>query len=118
MLRMSSAKECLRRAQAARAPSARLRRLPRAERARSAAGQVLLTEEITGSLRTLKAAPALARERFSALQKRGVIEPRVPVARKGGRGRVSYIAGEKGEATRQGHAALMAERKAAAAALR
>ncbi len=117
MLSMVNAEDCWRRARAPRAPAAQLRRLQSAERARAAAGQVLLTEEITGSLRMLKAAPALARERFSALQKRGVIEPRVPVARKGGRGRVSYTAGEKGEATRQGHAALMAERKAAAAAL-
>ena len=80
--------------------------------------QVLLTEEITGSLRKLKPAAMLARERYSSLQNRGIIEPRVPVARRGGRGRITYTAGEKGEKARQGHAELMAERKAAAAAAR
>ena len=79
---------------------------------------MLLSEEITGSLRKLKPAAMLARERYSSLQKRGIIEPRVPVARRGGGKRITYTAGEKGETTRQGHAELMAERKAAAAARR
>lgn len=78
---------------------------------------MLLTEEITGSLRQLKPAAMLARERYSSLQKRGVIEPRVPVTKRGGRRRVVYTAGEKGERTREGHADLMAARKAAAAPL-
>lgn len=38
--------------------------------------QVLLSEEVTGSLRQLKASATLARDRFKSLQKRGLIEPR------------------------------------------
>ncbi|KAK9742285.1 hypothetical protein RND81_03G161500 [Saponaria officinalis] len=37
--------------------------------------QVLLTEEITGSLRKLKACCTLARDRFKSLEKRGLIVP-------------------------------------------
>ncbi|XP_074287156.1 ribosome biogenesis protein NOP53 [Silene latifolia] len=37
--------------------------------------QVLLTEEITGSLRKLKACYTLARDRFKSLEKRGLIVP-------------------------------------------
>lgn len=37
---------------------------------------MLLTEEVTGSLRRLKPTPTVVRDRFKALQKRGVIEPR------------------------------------------
>jgi hypothetical protein len=43
---------------------------------------VLLTEEVEGSLRRLKACTTLAKSRFLSLQKRGVIEPRIPVAPK------------------------------------
>ncbi|GAB4827669.1 hypothetical protein Ancab_034554 [Ancistrocladus abbreviatus] len=37
--------------------------------------QVLLSEEITGSLRQLKVCPTLARDRFKSLEKRGLIVP-------------------------------------------
>uniref|UniRef100_A0A1J3FVA9 Ribosome biogenesis protein NOP53 n=1 Tax=Noccaea caerulescens TaxID=107243 RepID=A0A1J3FVA9_NOCCA len=37
--------------------------------------QVLLTEEITGSLRKLKACCTLARDRFKSLEKRGILVP-------------------------------------------
>uniref|UniRef100_A0A803M430 Ribosome biogenesis protein NOP53 n=1 Tax=Chenopodium quinoa TaxID=63459 RepID=A0A803M430_CHEQI len=37
--------------------------------------QVLLTEEITGSLRKLKACYTLARDRFKSLEKRGILVP-------------------------------------------
>lgn len=58
--------------------------------------QVLLTEEITGSLRKLQAAPMMARERYRALQKRGVIEPRMRVAKRRGR-RMTFAIGERAE---------------------
>mmetsp|Transcript_6152 Transcript_6152/g.17651 ORF Transcript_6152/g.17651 Transcript_6152/m.17651 type:complete len:394 (-) Transcript_6152:215-1396(-) len=47
--------------------------------------QVLLTEELQGSLRTLKAAPMLARDRYKSLQQRGIIEPRSKSQHKPGR---------------------------------
>ncbi|XVF24210.1 hypothetical protein REPUB_Repub13aG0108100 [Reevesia pubescens] len=37
--------------------------------------QVLLSEELTGSLRKLKGFATLARERFKSLEKRGLIPP-------------------------------------------
>ena len=37
--------------------------------------QVLLTEEMTGSLRKLKACCTLARDRFKSLEKRGILVP-------------------------------------------
>lgn len=48
--------------------------------------QVLLSEEVNGSMRQLKASATLARERFKSLQKRGLIEPR-EVARQRGKAR-------------------------------
>ncbi|XP_057532242.1 ribosome biogenesis protein NOP53-like isoform X2 [Amaranthus tricolor] len=44
--------------------------------------QVLLTEEITGSLRKLKACCTLARDRFKSLEKRGIIIPSAKSSRK------------------------------------
>lgn len=44
--------------------------------------QVLLTEEITGSLRKLKACCTLARDRFKSLEKRGVLVPSARRSRK------------------------------------
>lgn len=41
--------------------------------------QVLTTDEVTGSLRQLRPAVALARERFKALQRAGAVEPRIAV---------------------------------------
>lgn len=43
---------------------------------------MLLTEEVEGSLRRLKACTTLAKSRFLSLQKRGVLEPRIPVVRR------------------------------------
>lgn len=70
-------------------------------------GQVLLSEEIDGSLRRLKGAPMLARERFAALQKRGIIEPRLPAGAQKRRRRKTYVSGQRGEAARAGHEELM-----------
>jgi hypothetical protein len=36
--------------------------------------QVLASDDITGSLRTLKTIPQVAKDRFNSLQKRGVIQ--------------------------------------------
>ena len=41
-----------------------------------------LSSELTGSLRKLKAAPMLAKDRFKSLQKSGIIEPRLPAVQK------------------------------------
>ncbi len=40
---------------------------------------MLLSEELGGSLRQLKPVAMLARDRYKALQKRGVLEPRTRV---------------------------------------
>lgn len=47
--------------------------------------QVLLSEELQGSLRTLKGSPTLARDRYKSLQQRGIIEPRSRAQFKPGR---------------------------------
>ncbi|KNA13427.1 hypothetical protein SOVF_117090 [Spinacia oleracea] len=47
-----------------------------------APSQVLLTEEITGSLRKLKACCTLARDRFKSLEKRGILVPSAKRSRK------------------------------------
>nr|GEV99268.1 ribosome biogenesis protein NOP53 [Tanacetum cinerariifolium] len=44
--------------------------------------QVLLSEEITGSLRKLKACCTLARDRYKSLEKRGIIVPTAKSGRK------------------------------------
>ena len=72
--------------------------------------QVLLSSEVTGSLRRLKAAPMLAKDRFKSLQKSGIIEPRLPVPKRRVKRR-TYIQGERGERIREGHAELMESRK-------
>lgn len=73
--------------------------------------QVLLSSEVTGSLRKLKAAPMLAKDRFKSLQKSGIIEPRLPAVPKRRVKRRTYIQGERGERIREGHAELMKSRK-------
>lgn len=45
---------------------------------------VLTTDEVTGSLRQLKACPLLAADRFKSLQRRGIIEPRKPALKRVG----------------------------------
>lgn len=49
--------------------------------------------------------------RFKSLQQRGMIEVQNPRQRKAAK-RVTYIRGEKGEREREGHAEIMAARKA------
>jgi nucleolar protein 53 len=74
--------------------------------------QVLLTEEVTGSLRKLKGYPLLVRERFKSLQRRGILEPRMPTQKKTKRRRVAYEQGSRGLKEREMHAAMLAEREA------
>lgn len=59
--------------------------------------QVLLSEEVTGSLRKLKPTATLTRDRFKSLQRRGMIEPRVAVRGKKKPRRVSYTQGERAD---------------------
>ncbi len=47
--------------------------------------QVLTSDEVTGSLRQIRPAVALARDRFKALQHSGMVEPRIAVQPKKGR---------------------------------
>ena len=71
--------------------------------------QVLLSDELSGSLRKLKASATLIRDRYKSLQKRGVIEVRGK-ARKTTARRIEYKAGERAEKA----AANMEEFRAAA----
>lgn len=50
---------------------------------------VLCTDEVPSSLRLLRPDAGLARDRFSSLQKRGLLEPRMPAAKRAGK-RVKY----------------------------
>lgn len=72
--------------------------------------QVLLSSEITGSLRKLKAAPMLAKDRFKSLQKGGIIEPRLPAVQRRRRKGKTYVQGERGERIRESHDELMKAR--------
>lgn len=65
--------------------------------------QVLLSEEVTGSLRKLKGCYALAKERYNSLQRRGLIEPRLPGKRRARRKRVEFEQGSKGHKEREMH---------------
>ncbi|KAL2652568.1 hypothetical protein R1flu_020696 [Riccia fluitans] len=73
--------------------------------------QVLLTEEVTGSLRQIKGCYTLARDRFKSLERRGIIEPRVKVGRPTRKKRVEYVQGSKGQKAREMHEAREAERE-------
>ncbi len=53
--------------------------------------QVLLSDEIDGSLRRLKGTPVLSMERFKSLQKRGIIEPRGQLQQQRPRKKVTYV---------------------------
>ncbi|KAL3690078.1 hypothetical protein R1sor_016387 [Riccia sorocarpa] len=79
--------------------------------------QVLLTEEVTGSLRQIKGCYTLARDRFKSLERRGIIEPRVKVGRNIRKKRAEYVQGSKGQKERDMHAALEAEREVSKHAL-
>lgn len=74
--------------------------------------QVLLSSEITGSLRKLKAYPVLIRDRFRSLQRRGILETRVPVKRKEKKRWVEIKQGTRGDKEREMHAATLAEKEA------
>ena len=65
--------------------------------------QVLLSEEVDGSLRKLKGVPLLTKDRFKALQKQGLIEPRVRIEEKMRRKRVAYQTGDRAEKIKEGH---------------
>ena len=70
--------------------------------------QVLLSEEVTGSLRKLRPTTTLTRDRFKSLQKRGIIEPRVAVKGKKKPRRVSYTHGDRADKAEAGMAELRA----------
>ena len=70
--------------------------------------QVLLSEEVTGSLRKLRPTATLTRDRFKSLQKRGIIEPRVAVKGKKKPRRVSYTHGDRADKAETGMAELRA----------
>ncbi|KAG0608709.1 hypothetical protein M758_8G126300 [Ceratodon purpureus] len=74
--------------------------------------QVLLSSEVTGSLRKLKAYPVLIRDRFRSLQRRGIVETRVPVKRKEKKKWVEIKQGTRGDREREMHAATLAEKEA------
>jgi nucleolar protein 53 len=81
----------------------------------AAATAVLTSDEVTGSLRQLKPCFMVAADRFKALQKRGLIEPRKAAGRKQGK-KVQYVAGErreKAEQRQQEVADMVAARKEA-----
>ena len=59
--------------------------------------QVLLNEEVTGSLRKLKPTATLTRDRFKSLHRQGMIGPRVAVKGKKKPRRVSYTQGERAD---------------------
>lgn len=72
--------------------------------------QVLLSEEVNGSLRCLKPTPTIIRDRFKALQKRGIIEPRVKVAPRGRR-KKEYVHGDRADRAVEGQTEIDAMRK-------
>eukprot|EP00775_Hariotina_reticulata_P009961 gene9961-10116_t len=81
----------------------------------AAATAVLTSDEVTGSLRELQPCFLVTADRFKALQKRGLIEPRKATGRKQGK-RVQYVTGErreKAEERQQQVADLVAARKKA-----
>eukprot|EP00850_Spirogloea_muscicola_P002657 SM000010S04295 [mRNA] locus=s10:763810:767056:- [translate_table: standard] len=74
--------------------------------------QVLLTSELTGCLRKLKGCSTLTRERFKSFQRRGIIEPRLPVRRKLRRKRKEVVQGSQGQKEREGHVEILAMQEA------
>lgn len=59
--------------------------------------QVLLSEEVSGSLRKLRPTATLTRDRFKSLQRQGIIEPRVAAKGRKQSKRVSYTQGERAD---------------------
>eukprot|EP00850_Spirogloea_muscicola_P018139 SM000163S02307 [mRNA] locus=s163:75063:77214:- [translate_table: standard] len=74
--------------------------------------QVLLTNELSGCLRKLKGCSTVTRERFKSLQRRGIIEPRLPVRRKLRRKRKEVVQGSQGQKEREGHVEILAMQEA------
>eukprot|EP00271_Cylindrocystis_brebissonii_P014630 TRINITY_DN36057_c0_g1_i1.p1 TRINITY_DN36057_c0_g1~~TRINITY_DN36057_c0_g1_i1.p1 ORF type:complete len:451 (-),score=126.26 TRINITY_DN36057_c0_g1_i1:284-1636(-) len=72
--------------------------------------QVLLSDEVTGSLRTLKGCHTLAKDRFKSLQRRGILEPRIPVIHKKAKNRRVVEQGTRGWKEREMHAEMLARR--------
>ncbi len=66
---------------------------------------MLLSEEVDGSLRRLKGVPLLTKDRFKALQKQGLIEPRVRIEQMMRRKRVAYQTGDRADKIKEGHEA-------------
>lgn len=59
--------------------------------------QVLLSEEVSGSLRKLRPTATLTRDRFKSLQRQGIIEPRVAAKGRKQPKRVSFTQGERAD---------------------
>ncbi|MEW5305253.1 MAG: hypothetical protein WDW38_005704 [Sanguina aurantia] len=79
--------------------------------------QVLVTEDVTGSLRQIRASPMMATERYKSLQKRGLIEPRRPRGVQQAKKQVMYEKNHRAETAAAGQAELdqmVAARKSAA----
>jgi nucleolar protein 53 len=72
---------------------------------------VMTTDEITGSLRQIQPCFLVTQDRFKSLQKRGLIEPRRPVAPKKAK-TVTYMPGVRREKAEHGQEELVAARKA------
>ncbi|KAH7433865.1 hypothetical protein KP509_07G089700 [Ceratopteris richardii] len=65
--------------------------------------QVLLSDEVSGSLRKLKGCFNLVRDRYINLQRRGLIEPRQPTKKRARKKRIEYEQGSKGNLEREMH---------------
>ena len=72
---------------------------------------MLLSEEVGGGLRGLHAPPTMVKERFNALQRRGLIEPRLPVRGPRTGRRIAYQSGDRAERAQAGQAELERMRK-------
>ena len=82
----------------AEAPSRRGQHLYEPEHA-----AVLLTEEVTGSLRTLAGSHTLLRDRLKSLQRRELVEPRVRQQKVKSKSYLKYEPGAKGEKETEMH---------------
>ena len=71
---------------------------------------MLLSEELHGSLRKLRSHPRLLQDRYSSLQKRGIIEPRVPIKRRKAK-RIHFQTGDRADRIAEGQAEINALRK-------
>jgi nucleolar protein 53 len=58
---------------------------------------VLLTEELTGNLRTVSGTHTLIRDRLKSLQRRALVEPRRKVEKVKSKSYIKYQPGSKGE---------------------